>query len=288
MPLIYRERFDIGPESPQIMVGAHVFHQESYPPLRHRGILMCGVSEGRDFFEIERIDAPLHALVFCLSGHGEIFTPDGSTLPFSAGQLAFMPQGVHSGHRRTGDAPMHHVWLLLYHHQRWAHLNQDRPSVTHSDDGPALLDAVRQFHRETQRFNQGDAQNLVVPALDFLNLVIERTIQPLRPPLGWAEQLQQLFAHVQQNLNQDWSNAALAKELHITTTHLHRLCAQHLGVSPSKVVFKMKMDQAKEHLIHGLSVSLAAKYAGYQEIASFSRRFRQHFGFNPSQARPRV
>ncbi|MBM5573875.1 helix-turn-helix domain-containing protein [Deefgea sp. CFH1-16] len=85
------------------------------------------------------------------------------------------------------------------------------------------------------------------------------------------------------NLDQAWDNAALAKQLHITTTHLHRLCTQHLGETPNKIVFRMKMNQAKELLMHGISVGEVARVTGYQEIASFSRRFRQHFGYNPSQ-----
>ncbi|QZA80930.1 helix-turn-helix transcriptional regulator [Deefgea piscis] len=283
MALIYRERLDIGPESPQIMVGTHVFHQEPYPPLRDRGILICGISEGRDFFEVERVDTPWHVLAFCLSGHGEVFTPDGVRRGFGAGQLALMPQGVHSGYRRIGEAPMLHVWFLLYCSSRWDYLNRAQPAIFNSQDGAALADAVRQFHREVLRFNLGDTRSLAAPALDYLCLLLERATKAFSATLGWAEQLEQLFSHVQKNLAQDWSNAALAAQLHITTTHLHRLCTQHLGETPNKIVFRMKMNQAKELLMHGNSVSDVARVTGYQEIASFSRRFSQHFGYNPSQ-----
>ncbi|QKJ65858.1 helix-turn-helix domain-containing protein [Deefgea piscis] len=283
MALIYRERLDIGPDSPQIMVGTHVFHKEPYPPLRDRGILICGISEGRDFFEVERVDTPWHVLAFCLTGRGEVFTPDGVKRGFGAGQLALMPQGVHSGYRRIGDAPMLHVWFLLHCTSRWDFLNRAQPAIFHSQDGTALLDALRQFHREVLRFNTGDATSLAVPALDYLCLQLERATKALSSKQGWSEQLEQLFAHAQKNLQHDWSNAALAAQLHITTTHLHRLCTQHLGETPNKIVFRMKMNQAKELLMHGISVGEVARITGYQEIASFSRRFRQHFGYNPSQ-----
>ncbi|WP_297573486.1 AraC family transcriptional regulator [uncultured Deefgea sp.] len=283
MALIYRERLDIGPESPQIMVGTHVFHKEPYPPLRDRGILICGISEGRDFFEVERVDTPWHVLAFCLTGRGEVFTPDGVTRGFGAGQLALMPQGVHSGYRRIGEAQMLHVWFLLYRHSRWDDLNGKQPAILASAEGEALFDAMRQFHRETQRFNAGEPGNLAVQSLDFLCLALDRALLPLRSTLGWLEQLQQMFTHVQKNLDQVWDNAALAKQLHITITHLHRLCTQHLGETPNKIVFRMKMNQAKELLMHGISVGEVARITGYQEIASFSRRFRQHFGYNPSQ-----
>ncbi|WP_288842196.1 AraC family transcriptional regulator [uncultured Deefgea sp.] len=283
MALIYRERLDIGSESPQIMVGTHVFHKEPYPPLRDRGILLCGISEGQAFFEVERVDAPWHVLAFCLTGSGEVFTPDGSTHTFAAGQLALMPQGVHSGYRRKGEQAMQHVWFLLYCSSRWDYLNRAQPAIFNSQDGAALADAVRQFHREVLRFNLGDTHSLAVPALDYLCLLLERATQALNAKRGWAEQLEQLFAHVQKNLQQDWSNAALAAQLHITTTHLHRLCIQHLGETPNKIVFRLIMNQAKQLLMHGASVGEVARISGYQEIASFSRRFRQHFGYNPSQ-----
>jgi AraC-like DNA-binding protein len=283
MALIYRERLDVGSAIPQIMVGTHVFHKEPYPPLRDRGILICGISDGSEPFEVERIDTPWHVLAFCLGGSGEVFTPDGQCRAINAGQLALMPQGIHSGYRRTGTAAMPHVWFLLYHHARWDHLNQVQPSILASQEGLVLQDALRQFHRETQRFNAGDPANFAVQALDFLCLTLERAIKPLHPRLGWPEQLQQMFAHVQKNLNQDWDNTALAAQLHITTTHLHRLCSQHLQETPNKIVFRMKMNQAKELLMHGDSVGNVARISGYQEIASFSRRFRQYFGYNPSQ-----
>nr|WP_314901843.1 AraC family transcriptional regulator [uncultured Deefgea sp.] len=283
MALIYRERLDIGTKLPEVMVGTHVVHKEPYPPLRDRGILMCGLSEGRDFFEVERVDTPWHVLTFCLSGNGEVFTRDGVIRSISAGQLALMPQGVHSGYRRSGDVAMRHVWFLLHCSSRWDYLNRMQPAIYNSQEGTALADAVQQFHREVLRFNMGDTSSLAVPALDILCLLLERATKAFSTQLGWAEQLEQLFAHVQKNLQHDWNNAALADQLHITTTHLHRLCAQHLGETPNKIVFRMKMNQAKELLMHGHSVSDVARTSGYQEVASFSRRFRQHFGYNPSQ-----
>ncbi|MBM5572017.1 MULTISPECIES: helix-turn-helix transcriptional regulator [Deefgea] len=283
MALIYRERLDIGPESPQIMVGTHVFHKEPYPPLRDRGIMMCGLSEGRDFFEVERVDTPWHVLAFCLSGRGEVFTPDGLTRTLLPGQLALMPASVHCGYRRIGTEPMQHVWFLLYCTSRWDYLHRTLPAITHSVDGATLADAMRQFHREVLRFNTNDTSNLAVPALDFLCLALERATQAFSTKIGWSEQLDQLFAHAQKNLQQDWTNAALAAQLHITTTHLHRLCMQHLGETPNKLIFRMKMNQAKELLLHGHRVGDVARASGYQEISSFSRRFRQYFGYNPSQ-----
>jgi AraC-like DNA-binding protein len=175
------------------------------------------------------------------------------------------------------------VWFLLYCNTRWDYLNRALPAIYHSVDGAALADAMRQFHREVLRFNAGDITNLAVPALDFLCLALERATKALSSKLGWGEQLEQLFAHAQKNLQQDWNNTALAAQLHITTTHLHRLCVQHLGETPNKIVFRMKMNQAKELLMHGDSVGEVARLSGYQEIASFSRRFRQYFGYNPSQ-----
>lgn len=283
MALIYRERLDIGPESPQIMVGTHVFHKEPYPPLRDRGILMCGFSEGRDTFEVERVDAPWHVLVFCLTGSGEVFTPDGQIRPLLPRQLALMPAAVHCGYRRTGTEPMQHAWFLLHCTTRWDYLTRSLPMIFESRDGLCIADAIKQFHREVLRFNASDTSNLAVPALDFLCLALERATQSLASQLGWREQLEQLFAHAQKNLQQDWSNPALAAQLHITTTHLHRLCVKHLGETPNKIVFRMKMNQAKEMLMHGHSVGEVARASGYQEIASFSRRFRQHFGYNASQ-----
>ncbi|WP_052191000.1 AraC family transcriptional regulator [Chitinibacter sp. ZOR0017] len=283
MALIYYERFDCDDQGWNRLVGAHVFHQPSHPPMRERGLFMCGISEARGHSEIERIDANFHVLLFCLGGSGELFEGD-HTWPFQAGELAMQPARGQRGFRRTGNEPMHLVWFLLRDEPRWAHLNAAHCYVKPNPHGWALHDAVSMYQREAQYSNDRQSYTLVMPALELLCQQLERAVGPSEASPGWPQQLQALFNAVARELARDWPLDTLASQLHISPAHLHRLCLQHLGMPPGQQVFVLRMQKARELLASGLPVGKVASLVGYQEVASFSRRFRQYFGYSPSQS----
>ncbi len=282
MALIYYERFDCDEQGWNRQVGAHVFHKASHPAIREKAIFMCGVSQAWGQCEIERIDSSFHVLVFCLGGQGELFEGD-TRWPFSAGQMAFQPARGQRGYRRTGDQPLHIAWLLLSNDIRWAHLVQPHCYVKDSDAGWHIHDAISLYQREAQLHNDGQRYTLVMQALEMLSLQLERAVGSGETRLGWPQQLHALFSEVAKAPAQDWSVETLARQLQITTAHLHRLCLTHLGQAPGQQVFSLRMQHARQLLGQGLSVGEVASAVGYQEIASFSRRFRQHFGVSPSQ-----
>ncbi|WP_035060043.1 helix-turn-helix transcriptional regulator [Andreprevotia chitinilytica] len=284
MPLIFQERFDIGREIRQRSVGAHVFHVPSYPPMRERGIDICGISEGSGAFEVERIGAPFHALLFCLAGTLELYQGDMRWL-VEPGQLGILPAMERRGFRRIGDEPCRLVWLLLSDQSRWHYLHAAQCQVRDSMEGQTLHDAVSLFQRETARLNAGHADAQAVSALDLVVTLLERALHQLRPSAGWPAQLQALFAKADEDLSRDWSIDELAARLHITPAHLHRLCQQHLGCAPGQYLFQLRMRRAREMLQNGHPVGDVAQAVGYHELASFSRRFRQHFDMSPSAAR---
>jgi AraC-like DNA-binding protein len=282
MALIYYERFDCDDNGWNRLVGAHVFHKPSHPPMRERGFFMCGISEASGKSEIERIDADFHVLVFCLSGEGELFEGE-QTWPFKAGQMALQPARGQRGFRRTGTAPLHIAWFLLCDEARWAHLVQAHCYVKDCDSGWLLHDALSLYQREAQLNHDGQRYTLVMQALEMLSLQLERAVGGADTRLGWPQQLHVLFSEVRQSPARDWPVDELAQRLKITPAHLHRLCLTHLGQAPGQHVFGIRMQYARELLGNGESVGHVASAVGYQEMASFSRRFRQHFGVSPSQ-----
>ncbi|KAF0814977.1 HTH-type transcriptional activator RhaS [Andreprevotia sp. IGB-42] len=286
MAQIYQERFNIDDATRQKLVGAQQIHKASYPPLWDRGIFMCGTSEAHGALEIERIDAPFHVLLFTLSGEGELFE-DARTWAAMPQTLALLPSGGQRGFRRNGTAPWHYVWFLLSAVARWQGLAQVHCSVHACDEGVTLQNAFTLFHAEAERFNQQDGSELALPALDMLSAVLNRALAPLQQKTGWPQALQALFAHIASRLHEDWPNERMAAQLQITPNHMHRLCIAHLGASPGKYLFQLRMQHARELLLHGQSVSQVAPAIAYREIASFSRQYSRHFGFNPSQTQQR-
>ncbi|WP_255988942.1 AraC family transcriptional regulator [Chitinolyticbacter albus] len=283
MATIYSERFEsdgLASEPPR-QVGAHVFHRASYPPMRSRGIFMCGVASPTGLCEVERLDAPFHAVVFSLAGEAELF--DGkASWTLAPGDCGVMPALRHGGFRRTGDATFRHVWFLLRDEPRWQHLYRPQPYVLAGGEGASLWDAVSWLQREAQCHNEGETETLVVPVLDLVARLLERALGRQRQQDGWAQRLQRVFAEVAAQPGHDWPVAELAARLGVAHAHLHRLCLQHYGQSPGQKVLALRMQRARELLVTGVRVGDVAAAVGYQEVASFSRRFRQHHGVVPS------
>lgn len=70
----------------------------------------------------------------------------------------------------------------------------------------------------------------------------------------------------------------------ITPEYFRKIFKNFYGISPIKYINNLKITRAKELLESNLySVSEVATQSGYNEICHFSREFKKHTGFNPSE-----
>ncbi|MEL6584549.1 MAG: AraC family transcriptional regulator [Pseudomonadota bacterium] len=66
--------------------------------------------------------------------------------------------------------------------------------------------------------------------------------------------------------------------------HVCRVAKQHLGLSPSDYVNRLRMEHAAMQLRAGrLSVAEIAEDCGFESLAHFYKLFRQHYGVPPGQ-----
>ncbi|MEV0379981.1 AlkA N-terminal domain-containing protein [Nonomuraea sp. NPDC050643] len=80
--------------------------------------------------------------------------------------------------------------------------------------------------------------------------------------------------------------AGLAKRLHITERHLHRLFVAELGVGPLAVARTKRLLLAKQLLTEtGLPVTEVAFAAGFGSVRQFNATMRETYGFTPSELR---
>ncbi|NRQ35371.1 DNA-3-methyladenine glycosylase 2 family protein [Nonomuraea sp. NN258] len=80
--------------------------------------------------------------------------------------------------------------------------------------------------------------------------------------------------------------AGLARRLHITERHLHRLFVAELGVGPLAVARTKRLLLAKQLLTEtGLAITEVAFAAGFGSVRQFNATMRETYGFTPSELR---
>ncbi|WP_187360020.1 helix-turn-helix domain-containing protein [Chitinolyticbacter meiyuanensis] len=285
MATIYYERFELtGETESEIsrLVGAQIYHHASCPALRQYGLFMCGVGCPDGPCDIERIDAPFHVVIAVLGGMAELYEGE-RRWQVGPGQFGVLPARGHRGYRRMGNAPMPHVWLLLNDDTRWESLERSRPWVGETVHGPRLFDAVSLLQREAQLSNDGAHDALVPQALELVSRQLERLLGLAGERPEREQALLRVLDEIRRDPAANWAVPELCRRVGLGATQLYRLCVRRYGRAPAQLVFEIRMQLAREWLLGGRRVADVAIALGYQEIASFSRRFSEHFGCAPSR-----
>ncbi|MER7566874.1 GlxA family transcriptional regulator [Streptomyces sp. NPDC097941] len=80
----------------------------------------------------------------------------------------------------------------------------------------------------------------------------------------------------------DYSLAALARRLNVSTRHLTRLFREELGTSPTRYVESIRFDIAKSLLDQGHTATQAASMAGFPSYESLRRVFARELSISPA------
>lgn len=78
----------------------------------------------------------------------------------------------------------------------------------------------------------------------------------------------------------------VCKHVSISRGHFSEVFLHRFGISPSQYVKNLRMERA-HHLVENTAYSITeiADSVGYQSLFSFSRAYRNHYGFSPNAAR---
>ncbi|MER9302176.1 helix-turn-helix domain-containing protein [Mesorhizobium sp. M0496] len=104
-----------------------------------------------------------------------------------------------------------------------------------------------------------------------------------------AARLRMLKAHIAENLGDgDLSAATLARCQGVTPRYIHKLFETE-GTTLSKFVRGQRLAEVHRRLADprhaGLTIGAIAYSAGFGDLSTFNRAFRQHFGVRPSEVR---
>jgi len=276
MSTIYQELFEVSPENHQPSVGSRIFHHPHVRALADHDILLAGVSYVQAPIHVERIGAPFHVVLVCVGGEGQVL--DGAQRhALTAGQMAVLPAYGHSGFRDLGQ-PWQLAWFLLNDAPRWATLHGNQVAIRPVTTADNLFHATALTCLEAQQQHEDFTGAAMLLMVDLLKRMLASTVAGDEI----TRALHTLFDAVRRDPAQPWRVDDLAARYGLSRAHFQRLCLRYLGVAPQQMIINLRMARARELLLAGFgNVGAVAEAVGYQEIASFSRRFSRHFGTGP-------
>ena len=103
------------------------------------------------------------------------------------------------------------------------------------------------------------------------------------------ETLTPLLVHIQANLDQDLSLAALGSRADLSPAHLQRVFKAGVGETPKRYVMRLRVERAAFCLLaHDSTVARIATDCGFPRPETFIRAFRRRFGKTPREFRSSV
>ena len=234
-------------------------------------------------------------IILGLSGGG-LIRHGGREISLRPRQLAvFKPEMSHD----YGTNPRIGHWELIWAHfhapshwlplLNWAEpipgaLVLDLPR--HTVAARRVMEAFHEMYRlATSTLPRRDW--LAMNALEGLLLQCDALVS--RTQINLDPRLETVTEHIQQHLSEPLSLHALAKLVHLSISQLCALFRQHLKVSPHVYIENRRMDHARRLLqFPSLSIKEVAGRSGFNDPLYFSKRFRNHSGFSPSDYRKQL
>jgi len=158
---------------------------------------------------------------------------------------------------------------------------------TTQKDVEYLFSSIAKEHAEMDR-----AYNVTLRCLTTLLLTkIIRCFPPMNTPPQATTSRKQILLHSFQNMiNEKFKNrlsvTEYANELHITPTHLNRVCRAILNISASELIYQRSLMEAKRLLIYtSMTITEISYDLGYCDAAHFSKFFHTKSRQKPSDFR---
>ena len=250
---------------------------EEVPEMQDYDLHLGGVSVLQGRYQVGQKTPDLHTLLFTTAGRGRLSLP-GRQLAIPPGSVTLLPAGRPFLFELDGD-DWHMAWLLLRDSGTWARLREHDSDVFQHDQVWALAPLMDSLYHQSRTPRRRP----------LLTLVHELLTEILSQQGGFSRlemAVRQLFARLEAQLHQKWSQAALAEAVHCSVPHLNRVCRKLYGQSPMHRLARLRLQRARELLAHSnWQISQVAQRVGYPDAFNFSHWFRHQTGVSPSHYR---
>lgn len=248
--------------------------------LRARQVSLAGMSRLRKRYEIARLDPPFHLALLTLRGTGWLETGEAGWV-LEPGELLILPAHTAASYRLRG-ASWDILWFHLRERQQWRFLEGTEIDIRKVEGAAALEAAMEGVLAEHGRSGSASKRLLALYG-EQIDILLRRLIpSPGAPPPREEEALRAVWQEVAANLAFPWDVRLLARRLHVSPGHFHRLVQMIHGESPMARVTRLRMERAEVLLrVTADPIASIAERVGYENPYAFSTAFRRHAGTSP-------
>lgn len=216
------------------------------------------------------------AFIFPLSGKGVIHFGDRSFVA-NRGKMIHGCPGEQLEFEVLGDEPFHHINLYYDSNNKFLF-------DTKLDDTEKILDileAVLELKKKKTLKATYEAEQLLDQAFEAI------FTEHLNSSVKTNQQLiKEVVAYIHNSYHKNITLKTLAEYSGKKPDQLSYLFYQHMGIRPINYLIQYRLEQAIELLKDGdYTVQEVASLVGYSDPLYFSRIFKKHVGYSPSQVK---
>lgn len=102
--------------------------------------------------------------------------------------------------------------------------------------------------------------------------------------LTYFSRISNIVDDIQDHLDEEINIDDLAKRANMSRANFHKKFKEIFNDSPIQYIKKIRLNKARQYILYEhMKVVEAASKVGYESPAQFSREFKSHFGFPPSE-----
>lgn len=205
-------------------------------------------------------------LHYIISGSG-IFRIDGKEYHLSKGWMFVIPPYVETYYEADANDPWEYTWVGF----RSEKLPMALPDVIYCPGVSRVFEDMK------------NAKNIGNGRTEFLCAKLWELFSVLMENIDTKDDYVELALGI---IHSDYmlkiNVSKIAERLNLDRTYFSTLFRKRMGVSPKQYLQSYRMEQALPLLRVGLSVTKTAQAVGYDDIYTFSKMFKQHFGVSPT------
>ena len=250
-------------------------------------IAEAGITECHPGYHLERSKPRFHLLVYPTKGVGEVYDCTRSRR-VEPGEVLIAPALTPFGYH-----PISRTWRFLWFHlpdeDAWSFLGKETLTVRKTLLSEALCRATEGFLEESRGRGEShrEASGLYISLID---IYIRRELGSgaTAADINTGNRLDRLCALVNADLAHDWTVKSLAEAVGVSCPHLHHMVRERFGISPMRLVTRLRMERAQEWLIiHDVPQRVIGEMVGYRNEFAFLVAFKRFSGVTPRNFRKR-